>query len=68
MDAEARHLVEFAVIGATYMRVFGGIADPTVALLSNGREPGKGNRVVKEAAAVLARSGLRFTGSSKGTT
>jgi glycerol-3-phosphate acyltransferase PlsX len=66
MDAEARHLVEFAVIGATYMRVFGGIADPTVALLSNGREPGKGNRVVKEAAAVLARSGLRYTGLIEG--
>ena len=66
MDAEARHLVEFAVIGATYMRVFGGIADPTVALLSNGREPGKGNRVVKEAAAVLARSGLSFTGLIEG--
>ena len=66
MDCEARHLVEFAVIGATYMRVFGGIAEPTVALLSNGREPGKGNRVVKRAAGLLARSGLRFTGLLEG--
>jgi glycerol-3-phosphate acyltransferase PlsX len=66
MDCEARHLVEFAVIGATYMRVFEGIADPTVALLSNGREPGKGNRVVKEAAALLARSGLRYAGMLEG--
>ncbi len=66
MDCEARQLVEFAVIGATYMRVFEGIADPTVALLSNGREPGKGNRVVKQAAGLLARSGLRFTGLLEG--
>ncbi len=66
MDCEARHLVEFAVIGATYMRVFQGIADPTVALLSNGREPGKGTRVVKQAAALLARSGLRFVGLVEG--
>jgi phosphate acyltransferase len=66
MDCEARHLLEFAVIGATYMRVFCGIADPTVALLSNGHEPGKGNRVVKEAAALLERSGLRFTGMVEG--
>ena len=66
MDCEARHLLEFAVIGATYMRVFCGIADPSVALLSNGHEPGKGNRVVKQAAALLERSGLRFTGMVEG--
>jgi phosphate acyltransferase len=62
MDCEARHLLEFAVIGATYMRVFCGIANPSVVLLSNGHEPGKGNRVVKEAAVLLQRSGLRFMG------
>ncbi len=66
MDCEARHLLEFAVIGATYMRVFCDIADPTVALLSNGHEPGKGNRVVKEAAVLLERSGLRFAGMVEG--
>jgi phosphate acyltransferase len=48
------------------MRVFQGIAEPTVALLSNGREPGKGNRVVKQAARLLAQSGLRFTGLLEG--
>ncbi|SRR5579884_42549 len=66
MDCEPQHLVEFAVIGTTYMRVFCGIAEPTVALLSNGREPGKGNRVVKQAADLLARSGLRFIGLLEG--
>ena len=66
MDCEARHLLEFAVIGATYMRVFCGIPDPTVALLANGHEPGKGNRVVKEAAGLLERSGLRFAGLIEG--
>ncbi len=66
LDSEAQHLVEFAVIGTTYMRVFAGIAEPTVALLSNGREPGKGTRVVKRAAELLARSGLRFVGLVEG--
>jgi len=66
IDSEAHHLVEFAVMGATYMRVFGGIGRPTVALLSNGREPGKGNRVVKQAADLLARSGLHFVGLVEG--
>ncbi len=66
MDCEAQHLVEFAVIGTTYMRVFAGIPAPTVALLSNGREAGKGNRVVKQAAEILARSGLRFVGLVEG--
>ncbi|HET7265835.1 MAG TPA: hypothetical protein VFL28_14315 [bacterium] len=66
LDCEAQHLLEFAVIGTTYMRVFEGIPNPTVALLSNGREPGKGNRVVKEAAKLLARSGLNFAGLVEG--
>ena len=66
MDCEARHLVEFAVIGATYMRVFRGIANPSVALLSNGHEDVKGTRVVKEAAVLLARSGLRYAGMVEG--
>src|SRR5579885_2635545 len=58
IDCEAHHLVEFAVMGTTYMRVFGGVAEPTVALLSNGHEPGKGNKVVKQAADLLARHHL----------
>jgi len=66
LDCEAQHLVEFAVIGTTYMRVFEGIADPTVALLSNGREPGKGNRVVKQAAQLLARTGMNYRGLVEG--
>lgn len=66
LDCEPQHLLEFAVIGSTYMRVFAGITEPTVALLSNGREPGKGNRVVKQAAEILARSGLRFIGLVEG--
>lgn len=66
IDSEAHHLVEYAVMGTTYMRVFGGIAQPTVALLSNGREPGKGNRVVKQAAELLARSGLNYVGLVEG--
>jgi glycerol-3-phosphate acyltransferase PlsX len=66
IDSEAHHLVEFAVMGATYMRVFGGIPDPTVALLSNGRERGKGNKVVKQAAELMSRSGLRYVGLVEG--
>ena len=66
LDCEAQHLLEFAVIGTTYMRVFERIPNPTVALLSNGREAGKGNRVVKQAAQLLARSGLNFAGLVEG--
>lgn len=66
LDCEPQHLLEFAVIGSTYMRVFGRIPEPTVALLSNGREAGKGNRVVKQAARLLGRSGLNFVGLVEG--
>ncbi len=49
VDCRPEHLIQFARMGAAYVRVAWGIDRPRVALLSNGTEPGKGNGVLREA-------------------
>lgn len=66
VDCRPAQLVGYAVIGAVFARTFLGVERPTVALLSVGTEPGKGNRQVKEAYELLRRSGLEFIGSVEG--
>ncbi|RLT40767.1 MAG: phosphate acyltransferase PlsX [Chloroflexi bacterium] len=63
-DARPSHLVQFAHLGAAYMRAVHGIAEPRVAILSIGEEPTKGSMLVVEAHQTLAaENGLRFVGN-----
>jgi glycerol-3-phosphate acyltransferase PlsX len=62
-DARPEHLLQFAHMGAVFAREILGIAEPTVALLSIGEEPDKGNRLVREAHPLLLENGLRFLGN-----
>jgi glycerol-3-phosphate acyltransferase PlsX len=62
-DARPEHLVQFAHMGAVFAQEILGIGEPTVALLSIGEEPDKGNRLVRETHPMLAASGLRFQGN-----
>jgi glycerol-3-phosphate acyltransferase PlsX len=67
VEATADDLVAFAVMGAAYSRIISKNPDPSVALLSNGTEPGKGPPRVVEAHQKLAGlSGLRFVGNVEG--
>ncbi len=61
-DASARHLLEFARLACAWHRVRYGDGDPSVALLSNGREPGKGTPRAREAARLLEVEGVNFKG------
>lgn len=56
-NAEARreHLVQFAFMGAALAQTVLGVARPRVGLLSNGEEAGRGNPLVQETNAELAR-------------
>jgi glycerol-3-phosphate acyltransferase PlsX len=54
VDPQAEWLVEWALLGREYARVRLGIDEPTVALLSNGEEPGKGDALRKAAWPLLA--------------
>jgi glycerol-3-phosphate acyltransferase PlsX len=60
------HLIDFAVAGTVYAKVFLGIDNPTVGLLNVGAEEGKGNDMVKEAYPMLKNSGLNFMGNVEG--
>jgi glycerol-3-phosphate acyltransferase PlsX len=66
-DARPEHLLQFAHMGAVFAEEIVGLAQPTVALLSIGEEPEKGNKPVREAHAELAADeGLRFVGNVEG--
>ncbi len=64
------HLVQFAHMGSGFARAVMGIAEPRVALLSNGEEPGKGTPELVEVHGQLAGdggTGLNFIGNIEGT-
>lgn len=67
VDATAEDLVAFALMGAAYARVISRNERPRVALLSNGREAGKGPReVVAAHGLLLERTELNFIGNIEG--
>ena len=63
VDCRPDQLLSYAVIGSVFARQFWGIKHPTVALLSVGAETGKGNRQVKEATSLIAKTYLNFIGN-----
>lgn len=67
IDCTAANLLHFAKLGTDFMKKMYGVSDPKVGLLSNGKEPTKGNKVVKEAHALLAaEEGISFIGNVEG--
>ena len=63
-DCNPAMLVQFAQMGAVYAAARWHLAEPRVALLSNGEEDTKGNNLVKEAHGLLAAPGcLRGPGT-----
>lgn len=68
VGSEARHLVDFAVMGAAFARVVLGMKTPLVALLNIGTEEVKGNEHVKQAAQMLREANLpiQFEGFVEG--
>ena len=68
VGSEARHLVDFAVMGAAFARVVLGMKTPLVALLNIGTEEVKGNEQVKQAAQLLRDANLpiQFEGFVEG--
>jgi phosphate acyltransferase len=66
VDCKPRDLLSFATIGCVIARRMLHITNPTVALLSNGAEEGKGNKIVKEAYQLFKSSSLNFIGNVEG--
>lgn len=61
-EADARNLVQFAVMGAAYSRIVNGFEKPTVRLLNIGTEEIKGTEALRDAAALLAAATAREEG------
>lgn len=65
-DCRPMQLVQFAHMGAGYMRRMFGMERPRVGLLSIGEEDSKGNELTIEAHALLRASPLNFIGNLEG--
>jgi glycerol-3-phosphate acyltransferase PlsX len=65
-DCKPEHLVQFAIMGSVFAKKTRGIAQPRVAILSNGEEAGKGNELVRDTFPLLKESDLNFIGNVEG--
>ena len=64
VDVRPEHLQQFAVMGDIYSKHIMGVDNPTVRLLSNGEEEGKGNQLVLSAYELLASTpNINFQGN-----
>src|SRR5690606_15402263 len=66
VDCKARHLVQFAQLGAVYVEDVWRRSRPRIGLLNIGEEPEKGDELAAEAHQLLAESGLNFIGNVEG--
>lgn len=66
VDCKPEYLVQFAVMGSIYQERVRGIKNPTVALLTNGREDNKGNDLTRATFGQLGSNGLNFVGNVEG--
>lgn len=65
-DCKPLYLHQFAIMGSIYAKQVMGIAQPRVAIVSNGEEEGKGSTLVKETYPLLKHSDLNFVGNAEG--
>lgn len=64
-DCKPEYLVQFAHMTSLYAERVMGIDRPRVALLANGEEDTKGDKLVQETHALLKNSTLRFVGNAE---
>ena len=65
VDCKPIHLFQFGIMASAYARIHN-ISTPTVGILSNGEETGKGNGLVKETHLLMKDSSLEFVGNVEG--
>ncbi|MEP7289833.1 MAG: phosphate acyltransferase PlsX [Chloroflexota bacterium] len=62
-DAKPEWLVQFGEMASIYAERVMGQKNPTIGVLSNGEEEGKGNALVKDTTLLFEQSGLNFIGN-----
>jgi phosphate acyltransferase len=65
-DCKPEWLMQFGIMGSVYATEMMGVANPRVALLSNGEERGKGNELVQAAEPLLSSAAVNFVGNAEG--
>ena len=68
VDCRPEWLVQFAIMGHIYAKVMLKKERPKIALLSNGAEPAKGNKLTHDVYKMLENSSLDFIGNIEGNT
>ncbi|MCL5283986.1 MAG: phosphate acyltransferase PlsX [Armatimonadetes bacterium] len=66
VDCNPQNILEFAMMGDIYAKTVLHIERPRVALLSNGEEPSKGNRLTRSAYSLFDGAPLNFVGYLEG--
>jgi len=62
-DCRPDFLVQFAIMGSIYANFINNIDAPRVGLISNGEEPGKGNKLVQDTYKLLENGPVNFVGN-----
>lgn len=65
-NCKAENLVQFATMGSIYMQNVMKIETPTVGIISNGEEEGKGDDLTKETYPLLKNAPIHFIGNVEG--
>lgn len=65
-NCKPKNLVQFGIMGSIYMKNVLGIESPTVGLMSNGEEEGKGDELTKETFPLLKKAPINFIGNIEG--
>ncbi|ARK31037.1 phosphate acyltransferase PlsX [Halalkalibacter krulwichiae] len=63
MDAKPEHLLQYGIIGNTYMEMVKSVKKPRIGLLNVGTESGKGNDLTKNAFPLFESSDFHFIGN-----
>ena len=66
VDCKPTQLYQFAVMGSVYAQGILGRPNPSVGLLSNGEEEGKGNELTRETDKLLRDAPIRYIGYVEG--
>jgi len=66
VDCQPYQLLDFAIVGTVYAKIYLNIDNPRVGLLSIGAEEGKGNAQNQETYPLFKDSGLNFVGNMEG--
>ena len=62
-DCKPVHLVDFALLGESYMKAIHGVKDSRIKLVNVGTEPEKGNELTKATYELLTHSSISFAGN-----